>query len=93
MYFNLLSIAILKRPLFIVFSFVFSLNSFSQILEPVKWNSTVDKISATDYDLIFTADIDEGWYIYSQFKIEEEGFAPQTFFVFEDDFCHVVSVL
>ena len=77
--------AIHKRLLFIVFSFVFSLNSFSQILEPVKWNSTVDKISATEYDLIFTADIDEGWYIYSQFKIEEEGFAPQTFFVFEDE--------
>ena len=77
--------AIHKGLFFILFSLFFSVNAFSQILEPVKWNSKVEKISDKEYNLIFTADIDKGWYIYSQFKIEEDGFAPQTFFVFENE--------
>ncbi|MBT8244403.1 thioredoxin family protein [Winogradskyella sp.] len=76
--------AINKRLFLLLFSFLYTITCFSQILEPVKWDSEIEKISDTEYDLIFNANIDEGWYIYSQFKIEEDGFAPQTLFVFEN---------
>ena len=37
----------------------------SQIYEPVKWNFFKQQISESSYELIFTADIDPGWAIYS----------------------------
>ena len=37
----------------------------SQIYEPVKWNFSKEQISEFSYELIFTADIDPGWAIYS----------------------------
>ncbi|WP_179343984.1 protein-disulfide reductase DsbD family protein [Winogradskyella ursingii] len=71
-----------KALLFCLFTFGFSINLFSQILEPVKWESSVDKISETEYNLIFTANIEKGWYIYSQKSTG--GFAPTTVFEFRN---------
>ncbi|MFY0630222.1 MAG: thioredoxin family protein [Flavobacteriaceae bacterium] len=39
----------------------------SQILEPVKWETHVEKISDTEYDLVMTAAIEMGWHVYSQY--------------------------
>ena len=44
----------------------------AQILTPVKWSTSIEQVSEAEFDLIFTADIDEGWVVYSQF-IEEGG--------------------
>ncbi len=75
----------IKRVLlFCFFAFYFSFYSFSQILEPVKWESEIEKISDTEYNLIFKANIDKGWYIYSQNKIDPDGFAPITYFEFKN---------
>lgn len=75
----------IKRVLlFCFFAFCFSFHSFSQILEPVKWESEIEKISDTEYNLIFKANIDKGWYIYSQNKIDPDGFAPITYFEFKN---------
>ncbi|WP_339756230.1 cytochrome c biogenesis protein CcdA [uncultured Winogradskyella sp.] len=60
----------------------FSFNLFSQILEPVKWESEIEKISEIEYNLIFKANIEKGWYIYSQKS--NGGFAPTTFFEFKN---------
>lgn len=38
----------------------------SQILEPVKWSTSVNKISDLEYELVATATIEEGWHLYSQ---------------------------
>lgn len=38
----------------------------AQILEPVKWSFSHEKVSETEYDLIFKADIDMHWHLYSQ---------------------------
>lgn len=46
---------------------LFSINTFSQILEPVKWTFDKNKISDDEYELIFTAKIDAGWHVYSQY--------------------------
>jgi thiol:disulfide interchange protein len=52
--------------------------SRAQMFNPVKWKSSFQAISDTEFDLIFTAVIDEGWYIYSQ-HIGEDGPVPTTF--------------
>jgi thiol:disulfide interchange protein DsbD len=58
--------------------FLLSLNSFAQILNPVKWDIRAEKVSATEYDLIFSANIDQEWAIYSQF-VGDDGPLPTVF--------------
>ncbi|MGV8815594.1 MAG: cytochrome c biogenesis protein CcdA [Gelidibacter sp.] len=50
----------------------------AQVLEPVKWSTSVEKISDTEYDLIARAKIDKGWHLYSQ-DVPEDGPIPTTF--------------
>jgi len=50
----------------------------AQILEPVKWTTSVEKISETQYRLISTAKIDEDWHLYS-LNVPEDGPIPTTF--------------
>lgn len=64
-----------------VFLLIVLLASFvgqSQILEPVKWSTSVNKISETEYELIATATIDSGWHLYSQ-TVPEDGPKPTSF--------------
>ena len=42
-------------------------NLQSNILNPVKWSTSVAKISETEYDLIINAEIEKGWHVYSQY--------------------------
>lgn len=84
MCFNALFMSIKRTLLFCLLVLGFSFNSFSQILEPVKWKSEVEKISDTEFNLVFTATIDKGWYIYSQHKIDQDGFAPITYFEYKN---------
>ena len=64
-----------------IFLFFVSLTSFSQILNPVKWEFGSKKISDGEYELIFVAKIDNHWSLYSQF-VDEGGPLP-TIFSFE----------
>ncbi len=50
----------------------------SQILDPVKWTTSVEKISDTEYKLISKASIESGWHLYSQ-EVPEGGPIPTTF--------------
>ena len=52
--------------LFSLILFLFTFNAFAQILNPVKWDVKTEKISNTEYDLVFSANIDQEWAIYSQ---------------------------
>ncbi|WP_298500298.1 protein-disulfide reductase DsbD domain-containing protein [uncultured Algibacter sp.] len=58
-----------------------SANMFSQILEPVKWTTSVKKISNSEYELIATANIEDEWHLYSQ-NVPEGG-PVSTQFTFE----------
>nr|MBX2828993.1 thiol:disulfide interchange protein [Flavobacteriaceae bacterium] len=64
------------------FSFLISFfvltNSFSQIIEPVEWETSVNDLGDDNFELIFKATIDPGWSIYSQ-NIDEGGPIPTTF--------------
>ena len=71
----------LYRILFILFSFCFtSLNS--QILEPVEWSFHSEQIEKNKYELVFIADIDPNWAIYSK-TVDEGGPIPTTFYFTE----------
>ncbi|MCK0156905.1 protein-disulfide reductase DsbD N-terminal domain-containing protein [Cellulophaga sp. F20128] len=72
----------MKNNILIAVVLAFSISGYSQILKPVKWNTTVKKISSIEYDLIATATIDKGWHLYSQ-SVPENGPIP-TVFIFEE---------
>ena len=40
---------------------------FAQQLDPAKWTYSVKETSATEAELVFTAKIDDGWHLYSQY--------------------------
>ncbi len=62
--------------------FLFALtHSFAQIINPVKWELSVESVNPNEFDLVFTANIDENWAIYAQ-EVEEGGPLP-TIFTFE----------
>ena len=69
------------KKLLLVLTIFFGIVANGQILEPVKWKTSVEKISDNEFDLIATASIDAGWHVYSQ-TVPEYGPIPTTF-VFE----------
>ena len=42
-------------------------SSFGQILKPVQWNFSVKKLDEKTYEVHLTANISQGWHIYSQY--------------------------
>lgn len=58
------------------------LNIQAQVLEPVKWKTSTEKLSDTEYNLVAIATIDDGWHLYSQ-NVPEDGPIPTTF-TYED---------
>ncbi|GAB3520694.1 protein-disulfide reductase DsbD domain-containing protein [Emticicia fontis] len=69
----------MKKALFILL-FASSLAASAQILKPAKWTFTPSKTSAKvgeTIDLVFTAKIDENWYMYSS-ELKVDGPLPTT---------------
>jgi len=62
--------------LILVLTITFAANA--QILEPVKWSTSVTKISDTEYELVATATIQSGWHLYSQ-NVPQDGPIPTKF--------------
>lgn len=50
--------------LFLILSSIISVSS-AQILEPVQWTFKSEKVSDTEYNLIFSATIEDTWHLYS----------------------------
>ena len=67
----------MKKLVFLLALISFTIGN-SQIFEPVKWSTSVEKISDTKYKLIAKASIDSGWHLYSQ-NVPEDGPIPTTF--------------
>jgi len=60
------------------------------ILNPATWSGSVEKISDTEYKLTFIADLQEGWYTYSQFT-DPDGPIPTTFYYTEGSHYELVG--
>lgn len=56
--------------------------AFSQF-SPVNWSYSAEKVNAKEYKIMFTAEIESGWYVYSQFL--EDGGPIATSFTFTND--------
>lgn len=52
--------------------------AYAQIKNPVKWDMSYNQVSAQEFDLVFTATINSGWYVYSQF-LDDGGPIPTSF--------------
>ena len=70
------------KKVIILLTFVISTSVFSQIYDPVKWSTSVEKISDIEYNLIATATIESGWHLYSQ--VVPEGGPIPTLFTYDD---------
>lgn len=74
----------MKKVILVLFClFIGQFYATAQILDPVKWTTSVEKISDTEYKLISTATIDAGWHLYSQ-SVPDDGPIPTTF-TYDDD--------
>ncbi len=68
----------MKNFLFVLTVSVLSFFGHAQIIEPVKWSTSVEKLSDSEYELISTATIESGWHLYSQ-NVPEGGPIATTF--------------
>ncbi len=67
------------KKIFLLLAFFALVNSsFAQIHDPVKWSTSTQKISETEYDLIVTATIEAKWHLYSQ-NVPADGPIPTSF--------------
>tara|TARA_R110001606_G_scaffold399236_1_gene582617 strand:- start:8476 stop:10437 length:1962 start_codon:yes stop_codon:yes gene_type:complete len=74
----------MKKLLFLlVYIFFSQTDVISQVHDPIKWTTSVEKISETDYKLIAKAKIESGWHLYSQ-NVPNGGPLPTTF-TFDDE--------
>lgn len=65
---------IFLASLFLLFSIITS----AQVYNPVKWKSSIEKVSDTEYNLVTKATIEGGWHLYSQ-NVPENGPVPTHF--------------
>ena len=70
----------------LLFTFLFFIPGllFSQILNPVEWQFSKEDLGDDEFNLVFKATIEDGWYVYSQF-IGDDGPIPTSFTFFESD--------
>lgn len=68
----------MKKVLFFIFTFLAFANGFSQIINPVKWTSKVQKLSETEFNLVMEGKIEDEWHVYSQFT-PADGPIPAEF--------------
>jgi thiol:disulfide interchange protein len=60
------------KKLFFIAAFLLAITSFAQTAEdPIIIETSVKKISDTEYDIIFSAELYKGWYLYSQYNPED----------------------
>ncbi|MBU0942409.1 MAG: thioredoxin family protein [Bacteroidetes bacterium] len=57
----------MKKILLILISFLAFANANSQMLDPVKWTTKIEKKSENTFVLVFDAVLEKDWHMYSQF--------------------------
>jgi thiol:disulfide interchange protein len=57
----------LKKTFLLLTLLALQLMAFSQLIDPVKWKFEAKKISKAEFELIFTASIDQPWHMYGMY--------------------------
>ena len=65
----------------------------AQQLDPVKWKYSVKETSATEAELLFTAQLDAGWHLYSQYTSPDGPLAIEFTFEESKDYERVGKVM
>lgn len=68
----------MKKIFILLLSLVINLTANSQIFNPIKWKTSVEKISESKFKLITEATIEQGWSLYSQ-EVPKGGPIATTF--------------
>ncbi|OFX60073.1 MAG: disulfide bond formation protein DsbD [Bacteroidetes bacterium GWA2_30_7] len=68
----------MKKAVLVSFLILGAFDIFSQVLNPVKWTYSVNKISDSEAELIFKAIIEDKWHLYSAY-VGEGGPLPTVF--------------
>jgi thiol:disulfide interchange protein DsbD len=72
------------RKIISLFVLLFSLSyTQAQIVTPVKWTGAVEKVSETEFNLIYNATVQEHWHLYSQHL--PEGGALPTELIYDEE--------
>ncbi len=71
-----------RRLAILSFFLLFASLSFAQVFEPVKWSFESKELSDNEYELIFSATIEDKWHLYSQ---DIPMTPPATNFHFDDN--------
>lgn len=71
------------KKIIVLLILILGFNAKAQILDPIKWTTSVEKISDSQYDLVATAKLDDKWHLYSQLIEGDDGPIP-TAFSFKD---------
>jgi len=61
------------KYLFFSLAFILASNILTAQETPVKWSFAAEKVNEHEYDLVITANIDDGWSVYSQYLESDEG--------------------
>ena len=70
----------MKKLLFLLLTLLAFAKVNSQILDPVKWTTSIDKKSETNYLLTFNGIIENDWHMYSQFTPDGGPLALEVIF-------------
>ena len=69
----------------IVLFFLTGFVSNAQIFDPVSWDTSVEKLNESEFNLVITASIEDGWHLYAQ-EVPEGGPIPTSIsFVEQED--------
>ena len=80
----------MRTLLVFFFLSIFTLGYGQDLLEPVKWSFDTEKVSDNEYKVTFTADVEDGWAIYSQ-HIEEGGPIATSFDIEENESLELID--
>ena len=66
------------KNIILIMALALGVNVNAQIHDPVKWSTSVEKISDMEYELIVKATIEGDWHLYSQ-SVPKDGPIPTSF--------------
>ena len=66
----------------LIISLIVPLTSFGQIYDPVQWSFSSESLGNNEYNVVFKAEIEAGWHVYSQ-NIADGGPIPTAFYFAE----------
>ncbi|MEM9824114.1 MAG: protein-disulfide reductase DsbD domain-containing protein, partial [Bacteroidota bacterium] len=76
---------------FLPILFCFASFFASAQFQPVKWSFAAERISDAEYNIVITADIENGWSVYSQFLESDLGPIPTSFEFYTNDAIQLVG--